>query len=108
MNIKKKILWAAIENYAGLWELCWELASEFPENSISENRNAVQKILLELLTRKFIALYRHQWGSESYIIINESEVLNSLFADANWEPPEIGQACIVVSATELGETAYDD
>jgi hypothetical protein len=108
MNIEKKIMWAAIENYTGLWEFCWELASAFPENRFSENRNVVQKILLELSAHKFIALYRHQWGSESYSLISESEVINSLTADANWEPPEIGQTCIVVSATKLGEIAYDD
>jgi hypothetical protein len=108
MNIEKKILWAAIEDYAGLWELSWEFATEFPENSISENRSTVLKKLLELLARKFIAFYRHKWGSESYDIINESDVSNTLFVDANWEPPEIGQVCIVISATKLGETAYND
>ena len=40
-----KLLWATIEEYAGLWELHWEVNSALKVISASKNKELARKIL---------------------------------------------------------------
>lgn len=100
------LLWATIEDYAGLWELEWELNSLEGAPPKGANRQAARDLLGELLGRGWVSLY---WSEEpdgelSPIPSEQStEVLND---DKLWDPPSGWHRVVRVSATPAGEAAY--
>ncbi len=62
-EISKKILWAGIEDYTGLWEMYWELNSDYPHLSETEKHQILYELLISFSTRGWLKLY---WCKEPY------------------------------------------
>lgn len=100
-GFEKTILFAAIEDYVGLWELLWEFADQ-PEITEEEMRPAIA----DLTQRGLIKLYfcREPYGELSAVEFEGYEkVLANLYC---WVVPGVNQTGIRASATKQGEAYY--
>ncbi len=102
----KILLWACIEDYAGLWELLWEVNSKFPELPENERKRMSLNVASLLLDNGFIKLYRckEPYGELSELDADEARVV--LGEERNWEAPEFEGVSIRAAATEKGEELY--
>jgi hypothetical protein len=101
MILEKRILWAAIEEYAGLWEIIWEFGNEIIPVHFSE----IQTSVIELLKKGYIELFRCK-DPEGYIIRINDCCIDILTDKINWDPPDPFDFTIRISATESGENYY--
>ncbi|MBN1981662.1 MAG: hypothetical protein JW795_09030 [Chitinivibrionales bacterium] len=101
-NIIKRILWASIEDYAGLWELLWEFNNDSAEITEHEIRQAT----VELLLKQFLELYfcKEPYGEMTKI---DSGWKDLLLNDKYWKIPENNAVSIRVSATEIGKKYFE-
>ena len=99
--IEKRVLWAAIEDYVGLWEIPWEFGKDEEKPSISE----LAKTLSQFLNQGYIELFRckEPYGNLEKIEVNPKAVLAEM---TNWVEPLEGAVSIRVSATEKGQKYY--
>jgi hypothetical protein len=107
MNDTKTLLWAAVEDYAGLWEAVWELRSVHPEASAEWLESTAQEILTKLLLEDHIELF---WCEEPYgdmAPIPEAQARQILQSPTAWDEPTENAVSVRFSATPEGETAYE-
>jgi hypothetical protein len=100
------VLWLAIEDYSGLWEIVWELNTRSPEDRASNGRRA-RETVRELLQRGFLDLY---WTDEPYgdpVRIPAPEIDAVLDTDEYWDAPTAGVRSVRIGATEAGEEGYE-
>lgn len=98
------MLWAAIEDYAGLWELVWELNSiELPEGQ--EPASPARRVVRDSLERGWIALYRCQEPYGEMTPVAADSAVQLLDDDRNWAEPEKDTISVRVHATEAGAQA---
>ena len=102
-----KLLWSAIEEFVGLWELLWEINSELDGNSTT-NKELAKKLLLFLLETKLIKLYYNRWGDDQLQEINQQESIEIIKGEKFWLPPEVNEICVKVGSTEKGEKYYNE
>ena len=104
---EKLILWAAIEDYAGFWELEWELNSA---GEAERSRERAQRVVAELVGQRSIEVFPSDWQKEQVgDALPTDEALRVASDDANWEPPSSNDAVIyVVSATSAGKQRYEE
>jgi hypothetical protein len=105
-SVERKILWAAIEDYAGLWELIWELATSCPEIPEPDRRSVAERVVRELLSHNCIELYeRSEIGGEERLVSRArwNELLSS---DASWHEPSTESTEVLIGATPAGEEVY--
>ncbi|HEB59624.1 MAG TPA: hypothetical protein ENJ01_10400 [Gammaproteobacteria bacterium] len=105
-EILKTLLWACIEDYAGLWELLWEVNSKVPGMSEFERKRLALQATQFLLEKGFIRLFR---CNEPYGDLSELEMYvarGALHEERNWDAPEVDGISIRVGATEEGEELY--
>jgi hypothetical protein len=101
------VLWLAIEDYSGLWEVVWELNTRLPRRTNS-NVETARQVVRELLRRGWIDLY---WSQEPYgdpIRIPAEEAEEVLNNDRNWQAPSAGMRSVRIGASETEEEVYDD
>jgi len=102
-----KALWLSIEDYAGLWELVWEINSASPDSVGTVNENRAKAIALELVGRGWVTLYRAH-GANGAVRPLPDSVAESLLNDPDsWLPPEdLDAETLRLGATDAGEKAY--
>lgn len=106
MNDTKTLLWAAVEDYAGLWEAVWELRSIHPEADTQSLEASAQVILTQMLNDSQIELY---WCLEPYgdmTLITEAEARQILASPGAWSEPTENAVSVRFSATRSGEDHY--
>ena len=105
---KKILLWACVEDYAGLWELRWEINSKFPDLPEPERKRLSIETVLLLLGAGLIKLYRCQepYGELSELDTNKARIV--LSEEKYWEAPESNSVSIRAGATEEGEKSYQN
>jgi hypothetical protein len=101
------VLWLAIEDYSGLWEVVWELNTRFPGNDPSNRRRARETVRV-LLDRGLLDLYWSQEPLGDPVRISAEEAQALLDDDRFWEEPVAGGRSVRIGATEAGEEAYED
>lgn len=103
-----KLLWATIEEYAGLWELHWEINSTLKITS-SSNKDLAKNILLLFIEKDLVKLYYDRWGGEDQLEeISQHEAIEVLDEDKFWIAPEINDLCVKVGSTKKGERYYNE
>ena len=102
----KKIIWAAIEDYIGVWEIPWELSSL--SDSDSEKLRISKKIVELLLKRNLVKLYscKEPYG-EMIELSNFDEEMKILNDDKIWNTPKENDIGIRIGATQIGQDYYD-
>jgi hypothetical protein len=116
MPEKKELTSAALENFLleetvedwkGLWELCWSLRGEFiVEGSDAEIGALIAPALKTLLGRGLVSFRRSQRTEKEYIHVPTNQVDGLLVDDVNWSVPPNGEYYSVwCGATEEGKSA---
>jgi len=99
--LEEKILWAAIEDYAGLWEVLWEFGKEIPSIPFFE----IQTTVLSLFNQGYIEVFKCKEPYGELTKIDDGCI--DIFSDkTNWNPPDQYAVSIRISATERGEKYY--
>jgi len=104
---ERAILWAAIEDYAGLWELPWELVTTAPDAPLAGRLPLAREILKVLLARDCVALYRGTDFDGEQTAIPAGETGRILAMDENWLEPRPKAVQVRVAATAAGRRAYE-
>lgn len=105
-QLARRILWACIEDYAGLWELLWEANTEFPNECAADRELATQRLVRSFHNKGLVTLYRCQEPYGELTQIGPDQVSGLLEDRRNWEAPDIRGLSIRASATKAGEAAY--
>jgi hypothetical protein len=101
------LLWAAIEDYAGLWEAVWELRSLHPDWDEAALRDRARSIIEQFLRSDMIQLFRCQEPYGEMVAV-EPAAAQSVLADPRcWEPPEFKGISVRFGATDAGATTYN-
>jgi len=107
-DIVYKILWSAIEDFVGLWEILWELNSVLTDKSQEENQEIARKILRYFLEQNLITFYVSKWGSDKLEELDFGEALKLIEDKKYWNAPSINELCIKIGNTEKGEKFYNE
>ena len=99
--IGKRILWAAIEDYVGLWEISWEFGKDAEKPSTAD----LTEILSQYIDQGYVELFhcKEPYGELEKIETNPKAILAE---SSNWKEPREGAVSIRVSATEKGQDYY--
>ena len=104
-DILNDILWLAIEDVSGLWEVLWDLKSHYPTMPENERKAISLHTVRELIQRKWIELYScKEPGGEPKKLPDES-VDTTLIDPRNWQEPKPGIISIRIGATDAGRRA---
>jgi hypothetical protein len=107
-EIAYKILWATIEDFAGLWEVLWEINTSYPDAEL-ENKNIIKQILHKFLLDNLVVFYVEKWGNEQLgSPLNLADSIKALNQEENWSAPGFDQICIKISSTDKGEKYYNE
>jgi hypothetical protein len=104
---QRVILWAAIEDYAGLWELVWELNTAFPDADESEKLSTCQRITGELISSGYVELFRCEEPDGDTTKLPTSEALALILKRDSWKTPDGDTTSLRVSATVSGEELHN-
>lgn len=112
----KTVLWATIEDYAGLYSLIWELNSLLPEEyellpkeyeiiNLAPARN----ILSFYLEEDYVSLFYNKWCTTNFELkeIPKEKALKLILEDSCWTAPSNTDIYITASATQKGEDLYN-
>lgn len=102
----RAILWLAIEDFAGLWEVVWQLRSIRPETPEPGLRESAVEIVTDFLRRGWIDLYKCQEPYGELRKIPSGDAASLLAQEASWNEPSADSISIRVGATPSGEAAF--
>ena len=106
-NPVKALLWAGIEDYAGLWEAVWELNSLRPQAQESENRSSAKRLVCELLKDGHVRLFESREPYEDVTPLPTNEIELVIGQPENWEEPAPKGVSIRFGTTPSGERVYN-
>ncbi|MFW9928262.1 MAG: hypothetical protein ACFFD1_02615 [Candidatus Thorarchaeota archaeon] len=105
----KLVLWAAIEDYCGLWEIPWELKNL--QNSFNESQLKILslEIIKFLISGGFIELFYCKEPYGDITKISDTNLYCNLLNQSKyWDIPNSGDKSIRINATQKGEKLYQD
>lgn len=105
-ELARRVLWLAIEDYSGLWEVVWELNSLRPNCSAVENRASARELVSELLHLGLIEIFRCEEPDGEPVAVDKQVGERILSSEESWEPPEFHGVSWRIGATSQGEKAY--
>ncbi len=106
MDDEKALLWAAVEDYAGLWTAPWELRTLHPEATDNELQTRAREILQRYLSQGLIRLFTCQEPDGEPLVMSDDAARDLLASEAAWLEPGEDWLANQFSATSLGEAAY--
>ncbi len=101
-------LWLAIEDYAGLWEVIWEINTIAPELQENEKKNLAITAVKELLDRGWVELLSSDESTGSMTQIDQASVARIIEQEDSWREPAASGRSTRMSATPAGEAAYSE
>jgi len=108
MNIKK-VLWASIEDYCGLWEVVWEINTLHPNLSSKASQHVALQCILQLISKDLVKLFYCQEPYGEMMEITDKSSYPRLLQDSkSWNPPMADSRSVRVSATDSGKKYYKD
>lgn len=104
-EILNDILWLAIEDISGLWEVLWDLKSHYPTMLGNERHAIALRTVQELINRNWIEVYScKEPGGEPHKLAASD--FDTILLDAkNWLEPVPGGISIRIGATDAGRSA---
>lgn len=104
-NALRTVLWAAIEDYVGLWAVVWELNSiALPDGE--DPGQLARMITRDLIDRGWVEVYRCVQPYGEMTPVDAGTVPRLLGDNSNWLEPQRGTVTLHLSATETGAGAY--
>ena len=104
-RVQQIILWAAIEDFTGLWGILWELNTVFPGKK-EENLELAKKRIEDYLKTEVVTLYSNIYTFNDYREIELDKSVELIGISENWKAPFIGEKYYCLSATEKGKREY--
>lgn len=105
-ELARRVLWLAIEDYSGLWEVIWELNSLAPSRDSGQSRVLAKRLVHDLLVKGLIQIYRCQEPDGELLAVPTADGKKILERTDAWKPPEFDGCSWRIGATEKGEQAY--
>jgi len=103
---ERVILWLAVEEYAELWEVVWQLRSLRPRDSEADLGQVATTVVAGLLQRGWVNLYRCEEPYGELFEIPRDEAEGLLADEASWCEPAAEKVSIRIGATASGEEVY--
>lgn len=109
-SLVNRILFAANEDYCGLWEVYEEAKDLYCDLSREELIAQSKEAILYLLDLNWIKLYLCQepLQNESVIAIDIKEIVVTLSNEKYWGPPNKGAISVRLLTTKDGEAAFSE
>lgn len=101
-DIKNDVLWLAIEDISGLWEVLWDLKSHYPTMSEAERKASAIDAVRELIQSRLIEVYSCREPAGDPKKMADSAVEQALLDSKNWQEPDAGAVSIRIGATDAG------
>src|SRR5436309_14234358 len=105
-EVERRILWAAVEDYTGLWEIVWDRANLPPQSTPDDRKRLAQSVLRKFIARDWIRLYREETVGGGVQPISSEEFEAEILRASNWDEPQGPTPTIRIGATSKGEAAY--
>jgi len=105
-SITNTILWATIEDFAGLWEILWEVNISLSDKNETQNKELTKETLTHFLNKGFVKCYRSTWGIDDLVEISSTKAIEFLDEENYWQPPKLDDPCLKFGCTEEGEVYY--
>ncbi|MGI8860528.1 MAG: hypothetical protein ACR2HO_10315 [Rubrobacteraceae bacterium] len=103
----RDVLGSAVEDYCGLWEVVWELNTQYLEISQHERYSAAKSIVRTLISQGWVDLYEDRGlGGRDLEPLRREAYEQTLSDQANWESPIPKSKAVWIGATDAGEEAY--
>jgi hypothetical protein len=77
----------ANEDYAGFYELIWELNTRYPTASAAEKLEAAYTTLARLFEEGLVQLYTARWSSRAFTSIKPADGAAIIMDPQSWQPP---------------------
>jgi len=106
MDDVKAVLWAAIEDYAGLWEAVWELRALHRDAAAADLASRAHALVSDFLRDGLIELYRCVEPYGDMTLVDPAEAVRLLESPKSWEVPGADDLSVRFSATGRGEEYY--
>lgn len=109
-TVRTIALSAGYEDYAGLYELLWELSTVDPEGAGQEHLQRARRVLTQLLVDGLIEVFSATWTSNTFLAVDVALATRVLDDPDSWLPPgsEGEGAYYAFATTESGDEAYLD
>ena len=104
-EILNDVLWLAIEDVSGLWEVLWDLKSHYPTMPDHERQSVALRTVRELINRNWIELYSCKEPGGEPRKLAEPDFDTLLLDTKNWSEPVPGGISIRIGATDTGRSA---
>jgi hypothetical protein len=101
----RAVLWLAIEDYAGLWEVRAEVAAH-QCLSAAEATDEAKSLLGDLYQQGCVKIYLTVEPGGEPMLVADSDTARLLDLHSSWEPPMAGSVSVRISATSAGEERY--
>ena len=100
---KRELLWAAVDDWTGLWEATWSIQTTWPEMTGSPAQKTAHSLLKELLSKGLVYVCFFDESTNSERPVTVSEALELLNVVENWQAPSSSENQIRFAATEAGK-----
>jgi hypothetical protein len=83
---RRGALWAGVEDWTGLWEVAWEIQTNWPELVGQPAQDMARSILQELLAEGFVTLGFFKHEGNSWRPVAPNKALKLLLDEESWQP----------------------
>ena len=100
----REILWAAADDWTGLWEAVWSLQTLWPELTGKPAQREARSLLKELVSQGLVYICFFDELTNEERPVTAEEAYDLLDAAKNWQPPSSPQNQVRFAATQAGES----
>jgi hypothetical protein len=100
---EQEVLDLATEDYYGLWEVSWRLATVSEDESRDSSQESADVVRC-LWGRGLIDLYTQAGDDSEPVLVERSSSDIDLLAEDWWRPQQAGEPRVLIAATESGRT----
>jgi hypothetical protein len=103
---KRVILWLAIEDFCGLWEVLWQLNSSLPSLSPGVRLALGKSLVIDMLAKGLLDAYEAVEPYEQLTRVPLDQAIAACMDDMQWNEPLCGSKTLRMGATIVGEDIY--
>jgi hypothetical protein len=100
---EQEVLDLATEDYYGLWEVSWRLATVSEDKSQDSSQEAAD-VVTRLWGRGLIDLYTRAGDDAEPVLVQRPSGDVDLSAEDRWRPQQAGEPRVLIAATDSGRT----
>jgi hypothetical protein len=101
--VTREILWAAVDDWTGLWEAVWGIQTMWPDLVGKPAQEMAHSVLTELLARGLVYLCFFDESTSVERRVAGKEASRLLNVAENWQAPSNSDNQLRFAATEAGQ-----